>query len=195
MSKITAYKQSRVEQRQFILKEFKKGCESGSELAKRLKKKFKDDPHIAAQKSIYLWIARFKAGEFQVDDRPRSGRPVTAEDKRITDIILRDPYVSVTDLYCELDLQRSTAKAALARAGLINVNIMWVPRVISPEHRQRRIDHSLYMIKREEADPFLDRVIFEGEKYITYNKYKQHFKNKDAKKVISLLFCIQLRRL
>lgn len=40
------------------------------------------------------------------------------------------------------------------------------------------------MIQQQEEDPFLDRIIFEGEKYITYNKYKQHFKTKDPKKVL-----------
>lgn len=183
MGKLTAYKKSRVDQRHYILKEFKKGCENGRELYTKLAKKFKNDPHQASQKSIYLWLTRFRAGEFDVEDRPRCGRPVSAEDTRIAEAIERDPYISVTDLYCELDINRNATKAALVRSGLMNVNVMWVPRVITPEHRQLRIDHSLYMLKRTEADPFLDRVIFEGEKIITYNKYKQHFKNKEAKKV------------
>lgn len=64
----------------------------------------------------------------------------------------------------------------------------WVPKEITPEHQKLRIDHSLYMIKRVEADPFLDRVIFEGEKYLTYNKYKKHFKTKDAKNVTTFIY-------
>lgn len=179
----TAFKKSRVDQRQFILKEFKKGCKSVKELYKKLAKEFKKDPHKASQKSIYLWVNRFKAGDFEVEDRPRCGRPVSSEDTRIFEAIARDPYVSIADLYCELDLARNTTKTALSRAGLMNVNIMWVPKAITEEHRKMRIDYSLYMVQRQEADPFLDRVIFEGEKYITYNKYKQHFKKKDAKNV------------
>lgn len=98
MGKITAYKQSRVNQRHFILAEFKKGCESGRELHKKLLKKFKNENSLVSQKSIYMWLTRFKLGQFDVDDRPRSGRPLGAEDARISEAIERDPYVSVTDL-------------------------------------------------------------------------------------------------
>lgn len=96
MGKLTAYKQCRVDQRHFILAEFKKGCESGRDLHKKLTKKYKKD--VVSQKSIYMWLTRFKLGQFDVDDRPRSGRPLGAEDTRISEAIERDPYVSVTDL-------------------------------------------------------------------------------------------------
>lgn len=196
MGKLTAYKKSRVDQRAFILAEFKKGLDNGKFLHEKLinSKKFRNDPYQASLKSIYLWLTRFKAGQFDVEDRPRCGRPVSSNDSRIFEVIERDPYVSITDLYCELDLPRNATKTTLARSGLMNVNVMWVPREISEEQRKLRIDHSLYMLQRNEKDPFLDRVIFEGEKYITYNKYKQHFKTKNPKKV-GLLFFISPRLL
>lgn len=191
MGKLTAYKQSRVDQRNFILTEFKKGCESGPELHQKLRKRFKNDPAVTlvSQKSIYLWLTRFKMGQFDVDDRPRSGRPVIAEEKPVLEAIEKDPYVSVADLCCDLDLPRNSTKACLARCGLMNVNIVWVPREMTPELRQTRINHCLQMLQRQESDPFLDRVVFEGEKYITYNKYKQYFKKKDAKNVRNSQFC------
>lgn len=184
MGKITAYKQSRVEQRSFILAEFQKGCKTGKDLHKKLAKKFKNDPELVSLKSLYMWLARFKMGDFECEDKPRSGRPPTSEDKRIDEVLARDPYVSITDLYCELDLARHSTKAAMMRCGLMNVNLMWVPKVIVEEHRNIRIEHASSMVRRQEEDPFLDRVVFEGEKYITYNKYKRHFKTKDAKKVL-----------
>ena len=186
--KLTAYKKSRVDQRQFMLKLFQAGNRNGKEMYELMTEKFKGDPALASVKTVYHWLARFKMGEFDVEDRPRCGRPVVkTEDSRIREVLERDPYASVTDLYCELDLPRNSCKTTLARAGLVNVNIMWVPKEITETHREMRIAHSLNMVQREEKEPFLHRVIFTGEKYITYNKHKTHFKRKDAKKVRHLV--------
>lgn len=184
MPKITEYKKSCVEQRQFMLKEFKSGCKSGREMYQKLLDAFKDqETPPTSIKSVYFWLKRFKAGQFDVDDRPRCGRPQNLDDTRIFEAIGRDPLISTTDLYLELNIKRNAIRATLQRAGLVNVNIMWVPAEISPEQRQERIDLSAELVQRHESDPFLGRVIFEGEKFITYNKYKRHFKTKNAKKV------------
>lgn len=61
---------------------------------------------------------------------------------------------------------------------------MWVQKEPSEELLNSRIEFCRILIERLEEDSFLDRVIFEGERTITYNKYKQHFKTKNAKNVL-----------
>lgn len=118
----TAYKQSREEQRTFALAEYKKGCRSGKELFQKLTKKYKSNEYQAAEKTLYLWIKQMKEGTFDVQEKRRCGRPKTIGDRRVLEAIERDPYISVTDLYCEFDIPRSVTRLAVNRGGLINVN-------------------------------------------------------------------------
>lgn len=71
----------------------------------------------------------------------------------------------------------------IIRAGLCNVSNMWVPKDASEEILSTRIELCAALTERHKNDPpFLDRIIFEGEKFIYYNKYKQHFKHRNVKK-------------
>jgi len=61
----------------------------------------------------------------------------------------------------------------LKRLGLISKLDIWVPHVLSERNLCRRIDVCDLLLKRQENDPFLKRIITGDEKWVVYNNVKR----------------------
>lgn len=179
--KYDSKKELRKMQREYMLEWYEKGVTKGPALKAKVEKRFKEKISVS---TIKIWVNRFKDGEYDTEDRKRTGRPQKPCDHRILEAIERDPYISVTDLYVELALPRGEVKRLINKSRLINVSVMWVPKVLPEEALSARINLCADLYQRSVRENFFDRVIFEGEKTITYNKYKTHFKTKNAQRVL-----------
>ena len=56
------------------------------------------------------WFRRFKDGDFDVDDRPREGRPKTFEDAELETLLDEDPFQTQEELDSALVVVVATFK-------------------------------------------------------------------------------------
>ncbi|GFU75300.1 histone-lysine N-methyltransferase SETMAR [Trichonephila clavipes] len=107
------------------------------------------------------WFAKFRSGNFDVEDAPRSGRPVEDAIKALVDANRR---ITTREIGLRLYLSNSTVYDHLKGLELFSKLDVWVPDVLTERNPCRRIDVCDSLLKRHENDPFLKRIITGDEK-------------------------------
>ncbi|QQP57101.1 Histone-lysine N-methyltransferase SETMAR, partial [Caligus rogercresseyi] len=63
------------------------------------------------------WFRRFRSGNFDVKDTPRSGRPIVENIDKIMEMIESDRHVSTVSIAKELNIEQKTVWNHLNKAG------------------------------------------------------------------------------
>lgn len=159
--------------REFVLKYYLKGWK-----AKEIGDKLNQDlQETVCRATVERWMMKFRAGKYQITDQPKTGRRARIQPQTIRKMIEEDPLLSATEICCIHGLGRTTVTTIITGLQLINVNKMWVPRKPSQELLNARMTSCRSLLNRHTQDPFLDRVIFEGERVIYYNVNKKEQAN------------------
>ena len=67
--------------------------------------------------TVHRWFARFKEGDTDFEDKPRSGRPLAVDDSVILDTVKEDPEVNTRSLATRLGCAQSTVVGRLQALG------------------------------------------------------------------------------
>ena len=71
------------------------------------------------ERSCYYWFARFKAGDFDLNNKERSGRPLEADDDALEQLLEEDPRQSASELARELSVSKTTVLSRLHALGKV----------------------------------------------------------------------------
>jgi transposase len=134
------------------------------EIHRRLRSVYGEDAIDVS--SVRHWVRRFKSGEKDIGDRPRSGRPATAatkENKENVDALIRDDRRITTSELCSAIGTGKPAVMVSSSENLATVNL----RKVGAENAHRRTQNSLeknicveYLRRNEkDGDAFLLRII------------------------------------
>ena len=118
------------------------------------------------------WFAKFRAGDFSLDDAPRSGRPVEVDSNQIKTLIENDQCYTTWEIADILKISKSSIENHLHQLGYLNRFEVWVP------HKQKKnlLDHISAcdsLLKRNENVPFLKQIATGDEKCILYNNVER----------------------
>ena len=99
------------------------------------------------QRNVYKWIKRFKEGRTSIKDEPRQGRPseVNTPEKQqaVNDLVLAERRLTVEEIAQQLDISTRTAHHIILEVlKFSNVSCCWVPKMLTPEYKQNRLDIS-----------------------------------------------------
>ncbi|XP_049307894.1 histone-lysine N-methyltransferase SETMAR-like isoform X2 [Bactrocera dorsalis] len=119
------------------------------------------------------WFARFRSGNFVVRDAPRSGRPIVEKVDEIMEKIELDRHISSHDIAKELNIHHQTVLNHLKKAGYKKMLDVWVPHELSVKNLMDRINICDSLLKRNEIEPFLKRMVTGDEKWIKYNNVRK----------------------
>lgn len=119
------------------------------------------------------WFAKFRSGDFSLQDEHRSGRPVKVDDDKIKAILDSDPHSTTQEIANELKISHSSVENHLKQLGYVNKLDVWVPHELTEIHRTKRINVCDSLLKRNEYDPFLKRMITGDEKWIVYDNVER----------------------
>ncbi|GFW86721.1 histone-lysine N-methyltransferase SETMAR [Trichonephila clavipes] len=109
------------------------------------------------------WFAKFRSGNFDVEDAPSFGRPVEV-DKDLTKAVDANRRITTREIRLRINLSNSPVYDHLKGLGLSSKLDVWVPHVLIQRKLCRRIDICDSLLKRHENDPFLKRIITGVEK-------------------------------
>jgi len=110
------------------------------------------------------WFVRFRAGNFYVKDEPRSDRPITEKSDEIMVKVERDKHVSTVEIARELGIDHKTVSNHLHKAGYKKKLDVCVPHELSVRNMMDRINICDTLLKRNEIESFLKRMITGDEK-------------------------------
>jgi len=103
-----------------------------------------------------------------VKDEPRSGRSITEKFDEMVKVE-RDKHVSTVEIARELGIDHKTVLNHLYKAGYKKNLDVWVPHELSVRNMMDRINICDTLLKRNEIESFLKRMITGDEKWITYD--------------------------
>ena len=119
------------------------------------------------------WFRCFKDGDFNVDDRPREGRPKTFEDAELEALLDEDPCQTQDELASELGVTRQVISKRLHALGIIQKQGTWVPYDLRSRDVERRYFACEQLLQRQKMKGFLHRIVTGDEKWIYYSNTKR----------------------
>lgn len=126
-----------------------------------------------AESTVRKWFARFKNGNFELEDQERSGRPSVADDDLISTIVESNPRQTARDIAEIVHTSHTTVVKRLKALGFVSRYDVWVPHDLTEKNLMDRISISDALLKRNENEPFLKQLITGDEKWILYNNVQR----------------------
>ena len=118
---------------------------------------------------VRKWFARFRSGNFDVKDAPRSGRPCTEKVDEILAKVKEDRHISTRSIAEDLGIDQKTVCSHLNKAGYTKKLDIWIPHNLTEKNLIDRISICESLLKRNYLHPFLKCLITGDEKWITYD--------------------------
>jgi len=99
----------------------------------------------------------------------RAGRPIIEKVDEILQKIEEDRHISSYDIAAELNIDQKTVLNHLHKTGYKKKLDIWVPHELTVKNLMDRISICESLLKRNEIEPFLKRLITGDEKWVTYD--------------------------
>ena len=117
---------------------------------------------------VFEWHKRFKSGLEEVEDDPSSGRPsITKTDKnivRVMQMVRSDRRLTIRMIADNLDLNRESVRNILLHdLGIRKVCAKLVPKILSEDQKQRRVDFCKDMLEKIRDDPNILYQVITGD--------------------------------
>jgi len=114
-----------------------------------------------------------------LEDRECSGRPAVVDDDQILILIENNPRHTTRDIAEKLHISRMSVIRHLKTLGYINRYDVWVPHNLTEKNLMDRISICDSLLKRNENNPFLKRIITGDEKWIVYINVEKDLEEND----------------
>ena len=105
------------------------------------------------------WFARFRSRDFNLKDAPRSGRPTEVDDDKIKAMIENNRRSTIQEIAEKLKISHTCVERHLKQVDYVNKLKIWVSHKVNEIQLTKRISICDSLMKRNETDPFLKRII------------------------------------
>lgn len=143
---------------------------TATESLEMLKQVYGDEALSRAR--VFDWHKRFKEGQEEVEDDARSGRPSTSMTanniERVRQVLRRDNRLTIRMIADELSIGKDSVwKIITEELGKRKVCAKMVPKLLSEEQKQQRVQVCRDILEQLEAEPgLLGRVITGDETWV-----------------------------
>ena len=104
------------------------------------------------------WFAKCRAGDFLLDEAPRSGRPVEVDSDQMETLTENNQRYTMRGIADILKISKSSVENHLHQLGYVNHFDVWVPHKLSEKHFDR-ISTCDSLLKCNENVPFLKQIV------------------------------------
>lgn len=122
------------------------------------------------------WFARFRRGDFRVEDKERPGEVKKFEDEELEELLREDSGQTQEQLALSLGVTQQAISKRLAALGMIQKQGNWVPYKLKPTDVEQRFFMCELLLARQIRKKKLHRIVTGDEKWIHYDnpKRKRH---------------------
>ncbi|CAF1688347.1 unnamed protein product, partial [Adineta ricciae] len=114
------------------------------------------------------WFNRFKNGNLELDDLPRSGRPIEVDMDALKQLIEEDPRLTTRCLAERLGCVHATVETHLKELGKTWKYGVWIPHELSPHQLQLRVDACMELMTSHRNYQWLHNLLTGDEKWVLY---------------------------
>lgn len=132
---------------------------------------------VMSRPMVSRWRKSFIEGRTTLHDEQRSGRPSTSRTPNVSDEVARvidsDRRLTLDEILLRLPPNIELSRATLHRIisgdlRLSKVCARWVPRLLSDQHKEQRVDAALQFLQffEDEGEGLFDRIVTGDETWI-----------------------------
>lgn len=115
------------------------------------------------------WFEKFESGDFDLSDKPRSGRPSLIDDDVVKTMLEQDPFLTTSEIAERLNSAQQTISDHIRKIGLVWKYSRWMPHELSEKNLNDRSSRHMHISACSEQN----RTLLEpddngGEKWITH---------------------------
>lgn len=114
------------------------------------------------------WFARFRQGNFHIDDEPHVGRPHSVNSDELLKAVEEDPRLTTRDLSVMFSCSNVTIANRLHELGLKWKYGIWKPHVLTPANLNDRANTAAFLLTKSRRIDWLDKIITADEKWTLY---------------------------
>ena len=119
--------------------------------------------------NVFRWYGRFRDGQEDTEDDPRSGRPTECRNdnnvKKISQLLLQNCHLSLRMLAHKVNIGKDTVrKIVVEDLQKPKICLCFVPHSLTPEQKERRITACRDLIATVDSDPDFFKKIVTGDK-------------------------------
>ena len=100
------------------------------------------------------WFAKFRVGDFSLDDAPRSSRSVEVDSDQIETLTEKNQHYTMREIANILKISKSSVENHLHQLGYVNHFDVWVPHKLSKKNLIDCTSACDSLLKRNENIPF-----------------------------------------
>ena len=112
------------------------------------------------------WVAKFKAGDYNVSDKERSGRPSYELEEDITAVLDGNRHATCQNIANEIGTSRDYVRKTLLKMGKRYLCNSWVPHMLSDAQKANRKEICEELLAKYHRNNFLHRLITVDESWI-----------------------------
>ncbi|CAK9820140.1 Histone-lysine N-methyltransferase SETMAR [Anthophora quadrimaculata] len=110
-------------------------------------------------RTVCNWFKKFRAGNFELKDEDRSGRPPTMDTDLIKTILAENPRYSVREIVDATNIPKTTVHKHLIKLRYVNRYEVWVPHLLKETSLMNRVSTCDLLLQRHERNPFLKSLV------------------------------------
>lgn len=128
---------------------------------------------IVSSDTRHYWFRRFKDGDFDLNDKVRSGAPQKIADEELQHLLDMDSAQTSVELAEQLGVDQSTVSKRLHAMGKILKQGKWVPHELTERAIGCRLSTCLSLLARHQRKSFLWKIVIGDEKWVYFDNPKR----------------------
>ncbi|PIC32650.1 hypothetical protein B9Z55_012898 [Caenorhabditis nigoni] len=135
--------------------------------------------------TVRVWFHRFKGGDYNLEDKMRSGRPKLDIEEDIGEELEREPKSSVREVASSLGLSKNTVHRRLRQSGRAPKFGQLVPHDLTEPQKTLRCTLALSLLSRKRNTSWIGKIVTGDEKWcfmVNHNRKRQWVKAGEAPK-------------
>lgn len=112
------------------------------------------------------WFRRFKLGDFDLEDKPRTGRPSVVDQEELQTAIEQSPGLSTRALANELGPSQPTIWRHLRELGFESKRPRFIPHELKPGQAQKRLEICRQLLQNPNDHNFWRRIVTSDQKWV-----------------------------
>jgi len=125
-----------------------------------------------SERTCQEWFHRFKNGDFDVNDKERSGQPKKFEDTDLQALLDENSTQTLQELSAALNVTSMAVSKRLRAMGKIQKEGKWLPHELTANAIANRLNISISLLARHKKKSFLWRIVTGDEKWIYFDNPK-----------------------
>ncbi|XP_029641251.1 histone-lysine N-methyltransferase SETMAR-like [Octopus sinensis] len=134
--------------------------------------------NAVSERVCQKWFARFRSENFSVRDAPHSGRRKEIDIDQLRAVAKQDCSLRTRQIADILNISKTSVENELHKLGYVSKLDVWVPHNFTEANLVQKVSICDTLLKKENNEPFLRRIVTGDEKWVVYNNVKRRSRKK-----------------